>query len=281
MIELSLTKIRSLIDPRPTDSYKGNYGHSLIIGGNEEMGGAALLAASACVHVGSGLTSLLTSENNIGSCHAYLPEIMVGDWLNNDLSTIWLNKADQVLIGPGMGRSKESIQLLKTIISKIHSDQVLILDGDAITLWAQEGPFACAGQLIFTPHLGEWSKLKEVTGIEDPQVFSDHYQAILVSKSHQTKIYQPSGLSYSNISGNPGMAIGGMGDCLAGMITGLMGQCSSHLGAVLIACYMHTAIANRIYQNNYIVLPSRIIQSIPGFMKDLFQPKGNQIERRI
>ncbi|MCR8968542.1 NAD(P)H-hydrate dehydratase [Facklamia sp. 7083-14-GEN3] len=281
MIELSLTKIRSLIDPRPSNSYKGNYGHSLIIAGNDQMAGAAMLATSACVHVGSGLTSLLTAKTNINACHLHTPEAMVGDWADQDLRKEWMLRANQLLIGPGLGRSQQSIQLLKETLSSIQPDQVLILDGDAITLWAQEGPYSCKGQLIFTPHLGEWQKMQEASKINDPQEFSDSYQAILVLKSHQTEIYQPSGLAYSNIAGNAGMAIGGMGDTLAGMITGLMGQCSSHLGAVLIAAYMHTAIANQINQKAYIVLPSRLINLIPEFMKDLFQLKGNRFERRI
>ncbi|MGF3142325.1 NAD(P)H-hydrate dehydratase [Facklamia sp. P12945] len=281
MIELSLTKIRSLIDPRPSDSYKGNYGHSLIIAGNEQMAGAAILAASACVHVGSGLTSLLTAKTNINVCHLHTPEMMVGNWADQNLRKQWISKANHVLIGPGLGRSQESIEILSETLSSIQPNQVLILDGDAISLWAKEGPFSCKGQLIFTPHLGEWLKMQEANNINDPQEFSDSYQAILVLKSHQTEIYQPSGLSYSNIPGNAGMAIGGMGDTLAGMISGLMGQSSSPLGAVLIAAYMHTAIANQINQKEFIVLPSRLIKQIPEFMKGLFELKGNRFERRI
>lgn len=273
---LSLDMICALLPKRPRDSYKNNFGNLLILAGNEEMGGAGIMASKAAVYVGSGLTTLVSHPVNRPALHARLPEAMFLNWQDSQRLKEAQIKASTVLIGPGMGLRGESKERLSSILHRAKENQVIILDGDALTIWAEElwenekPPFTNA-QLILTPHAGEWQRISKASGIPKAQELAQIIGCIIVEKGSQTVIHVPETNSYLNLAGNPGMAIGGMGDVLAGMISGLIGQVEQPLDGVLIGSFLHTYIANQIAQNNYIVLPSRLIAAIPTTMHHIFK----------
>ncbi|MBG9986123.1 NAD(P)H-hydrate dehydratase [Facklamia sp. DSM 111018] len=263
--------IKTLLPKRQNDSYKGDFGHSVIIGGNQEMAGAAILASKACVYIGSGLTTVLTHPQNQMTLHISNPEAMVGDWHLPNFLKNSIKKASGILIGPGMGRSEKNLEILEKVLQLADEEQVIVVDADAIALWSNLENKNSKAKLIFTPHKGEADILLRASGMSKMRDFAKKYQTIVIQKCHQSLIWNNQGESYLNIKGNPGMSIGGMGDCLAGMVVGLVGQVDHPLQAAILASYLHSFIANEIYQDQFLVLPSRLIESIPETMKSIFE----------
>lgn len=251
--------------------YKHQLGQALIIGGNLGMAGACMLASRACVYSGAGLTRVLTHPYHVEVLHGYLPEALAHRWDREEVVSDWLASADTILIGPGLGRDGRAHDLLRQVFHQARPDQTLILDADGLNLWAQD-PLKTQAPLVMTPHEGEWQRLVAGQAQQEPSSWAQAMGIYLVKKGHQTVLYSPDGSVHSNIPGNPGMAIGGMGDCLAGMITGIMGQTQEVLAGCRVAAYLHTKIANQIFQHDLTVLPSRLIEAIPSAMKDLTRP---------
>lgn len=271
MIELNDDILRRVIKKRRAHSHKSNYGKLLLVGGNEQFGGAIILAASAAVYAGSGLTTVACDLHNRSALHARLPEAMVID-AHSDLKAAVL-AADVVVIGCGLGLSEESLKIFKEILNQITENQFLVIDGSAIGLFARYGlelPFP--ERTVFTPHEMELQGLSglEIGGQNEAaaQAFANQIGAIIVAKSHQTRIFIPNQSAYLLTVGTPAQATGGMGDTLAGLIGAFIGQFSSALPkAVAAAVYLHSAIAHQLAQDAYVVLPSQIISEIPKWMK--------------
>ena len=275
MHTLHLNNIKPLLAPRLENSYKGNFGRIAIIDGNEDMGGAGILASSASLYSGAGLVTTYTALCNHAPLHARLPEAMVKDWDILLHEPQLIHQYDIILIGPGLGVEAFSATLLTQVIEHLTPQQTLIMDASALRLWQKLDFPAIGSHLILTPHLGEWSALTctpidDIT-IDNSRIFLQQHcpQGILVLKSHETKIITVT-QSFKNPLGNPGMAIGGMGDVLAGMISGFIPQTNSLLNAVNAAVYTHSYIGDMIATREHIVLPSRLIDSIPAAMYTLF-----------
>lgn len=284
-VDISRQMAVELIPVRDNHSYKGDFGRVLLIGGNENMGGAIQMAAAACVNSGAGLTTVATAAVNRGAIHSHLPEAMVVDWHHQHDLEQAITAAEIILIGPGMGRQTEFWQHLVNLLpNKASSSAVLIFDGDAITMLAPElstylAQFA-GSQIILTPHLGEWQRLcqrKIDTHDHDAiQTWVSDNQLHLVLKGERSAIYLPNqSYYYQNTGGNPGMAIGGSGDTLAGMVAGMLGQTKAIESALVLAVFMHSYIGDALFQDNYVVLPSQLAQKIPSTMKQLVKQKFN------
>lgn len=278
---LTIEKIQTLLPKRLPNSYKNQFGRLLIIAGNNEMGGAGIMASQAAVHVGSGLTTLASAHTNRSALHANLPEAMFIEW--EDLPTLLeeFTKSSTILIGPGMGRGSKEKELLIHILRTAKKEQTVVLDGDALTIFAEElgenqKALLTQAQLILTPHPGEWQRISQASGALDAKSLAQKNGYIIVEKSRQTKIHTPDKNCYFNIQGTPGMSIGGMGDVLAGMISGLIGQVEKPLDAVLIGSFLHTYTANEIAQTDYIVVPSRLVAAIPKVMYQVFMKDKNK-----
>ncbi|MGY3729822.1 NAD(P)H-hydrate dehydratase [Lactococcus termiticola] len=256
--------LRKLIKERPRQSHKGDYGRLLIIAGNEEYGGAGILAASAGVYSGAGLVTLVTAEKNHTSLHARLPEAMVLDFsaLTSDL----IQSADVILIGPGLGLERPD--LLGRVLDEQKEEQWLVIDGSAISLF--QAGLKHPDKTVFTPHQKEMERLSGLTIAEQTpeglQAFADELGAGLVAKSEATKIFFPDMEASLLTLGTPAQATGGMGDTLAGMIAGFLAQFPQK-EAVLAATYLHSKIASDLAEEAYVVLPSQIIEKIPQYMK--------------
>ncbi|PWG01085.1 NAD(P)H-hydrate dehydratase [Levilactobacillus bambusae] len=258
------------IRKRPADSFKGTYGHVTLIGGNVNYGGAIIMASSAAVYSGAGLVSTLTDPVNRSSLHSWCPEAMFADFHDQTEVVRLTESADVVVLGPGLGTDALAQQIVQTVFTTVKPRQVLVVDGSAITLVAQQKLQFPDAEIILTPHQMEWQRL---SGISIPdqtesanQAAVSRLKATVVLKSHRTEVYTSTGV-YQNTTGTPAQATGGMGDTLAGIVGGFVAQFSNHSNAVLAAVYTHSAIADQLAENQYVVLPHQIIQNLPAFMK--------------
>ncbi|MCZ0716902.1 NAD(P)H-hydrate dehydratase [Aerococcus kribbianus] len=277
--EINENVLRTLLPQRSRQSYKNNFGHSFIIAGNQEMGGAGQIAASACVNAGSGLTTVVTDSINLPAIHSQLPETMVISNSNNlAYLKAQLQSADHILIGPGLGQDQEDWARLVDLIKSVDAKIPLVLDADAITFYSQAGSSIQAvfkmHPLIMTPHLGEWRRLcQEKISSEDNdsiQKWVDQEGVFLLLKSSRSRIFMPqSNFYYQNTFGNPAMATGGMGDCLAGLVTACLGQVASIADAIALAMGLHSYTGDKLAQKHYVVRPSQLAQKLPLVMHEL------------
>ena len=255
---------------RTENSYKGTYGKVLIVGGNEDMGGAAILTASAAVYSGAGLVTVATAKANHVSLHARLPEAMVIDSADTEKVADQVKNVDVIVIGPGLGLSNDALTILTTVFSAVTPEQYLIIDVSAITLMVKRGVPYPQTHTVYTPHAGEWKKLSGLSKDEqNDKENALHQQEIggtIVLKSNRTKVYFEDSI-WKNTVGNPAMATGGMGDTLAGMIAGFVAQFEDKEKAVLAAVFLHSKIGDLLAEKQYVTLPTHIIEQIPFMMK--------------
>ena len=271
MIELTDEILRKVIKKRKKDSYKGTYGRLLVIGGNAQYGGAAILATTSAVYSGAGLVSVALAKENHGALHARLPEAMTIDF--DDLSALRevAKSADVIVIGPGLGL--ERLDLLTEFLNLLTEKQKLVIDGSALTLFAKEQlSLPYPQNTIFTPHEMELERLSSLKiGQQTKEALQDFVNqegAIIVAKSSETRIFSPNQENFILKIGLPAQATGGMGDTLAGMIGGFLAQFHGETReTVAAATYLHILIASHLAKKAYVVLPSRLIEEIPLFMK--------------
>lgn len=263
--------VKDTLTKRNEDSYKGTYGKVLVIGGDADMGGAAILTASAAVYSGAGLVTVATHKTNHPALHSRLPEAMAIDSADVKKVTEQVKKVDVIVIGPGLGLSKEAFILLTAVFSTVTVQQQTIIDGSAISLMAEHNLPYPKTQAVYTPHLGEWEKLSGLpVSQQEPNANTKIQQKIggtIVLKSNRTEVYVEDAV-WKNTVGNPAMATGGMGDTLAGMIAGFTAQFKDQEKAVLSAVFLHSKIGDKLAAKQYVVLPTQIIEQIPSTMKE-------------
>ncbi|MGV3080743.1 NAD(P)H-hydrate dehydratase [Streptococcus dysgalactiae] len=269
---------RKVILPRQKETHKGNYGRLLLIGGLAPYGGAIIMAALAALNSGAGLITVATDQSNISALHSHLPEAMAFSVDDRDLLLRQLEVADLVLIGPGLSENSKAQRLFEWVVSHIKGHQLLLVDGSALTIAAQKNYFFqdLTSPLILTPHQKEWERLSglaidQQTVTNTQKVLQQFPQGmILVAKSSSTKLYQDDKI-YELTVGGPYQATGGMGDTLAGMIAAMAVQFKQVdlFDKVACAAYLHSAIADALAQEAYVVLPTAISQEIPKWLKAL------------
>ena len=234
------------------------------------------MAAIAAVHSGAGLVTVATDPDNLMALHSHLPEAMGFDLADHELLCEQLQKASVILVGPGLKESNENQGVLQIIFEQVSRHQVLILDGGAISLFATSQFDLPEAQLVFTPHQKEWEKLSGLdlasqTEEKSQRAVQNFPQGtVIVEKGPHTRIWT-SGKEegYQLDVGGPYQATGGMGDTLAGMIAGFTGQFPqvSLYERVAVATYLHSAIAEDLSKEAYVVLPTTISKEIPKWMK--------------
>ena len=237
---LSHSLVESLLPPRKASAHKGDYGHAFIIGGSPGMRGAAYMAAEACARCGSGLTTV-TSD----TIHPSRYEIMTCSSDDHPALKKSINKATVLGIGPGLGTSPRASTLLEITC---ESKKPMVLDADALNILAQTPRYSTFW--ILTPHPGEAARLLGTTTtviqsdrINAVQAIQQKYGGICVLKGFGTLIYDGITLSCCT-AGNPGMASGGMGDVLTGIISGLLAQQLSLHDAARVGVYIHSHAAD-------------------------------------
>ena len=280
MLRVDQTLLQQVIVSRQSDSYKGDYGRLLLIGGTYPYGGAIMMSALAAVESGAGLVTVATDQENIYALHSQLPEAMAFAVTDQELLTEQIAKAGVILLGPGLKDNDLGTHLVQLVFDRVQSHQVLILDGGAISLYTRLALPLPQAQLVFTPHQKEWEAM---SGLAIGEQGEDRTQmavgklpegSILVQKGPQTKIWQQGQPDYYQLTvGGPYQATGGMGDTLAGMIAGFAGQ-FPQVGLyerVVVATHLHSAISEDLSEEVYVVLPTAISKEIPKWMKKISQ----------
>ncbi len=229
--------------PRHANSHKGEYGHVLCVGGEVGMGGAVRLCAEAALRVGAGLASVATRTEGVSALVAARPEAMTHAVENAAALLPLIEKADVLAVGPGLGQNEWGHTLFDCAIA---SKKALILDADALNLLA-ENPQALP-QAILTPHPGEAARLLGVTNqeiqshrFEAIDALVKKYQCVVVLKGAGTLVGAPGETTRVIDAGNPGMATGGMGDVLTGVIAALCAQKLSLFDAASLGALLHGA----------------------------------------
>lgn len=271
MKKLDESILSKVIKPRPQESFKGTFGKILLVGGNHQFGGAIIMATAASVYSGAGLVTVATDPMNTTALHSQLPEAMVIDFNNHQQLAEMVAKVNTVVIGPGLGEEDESKAVLKNVFMHTHDEQTVVIDGSAITLMARDHIDKPQGNVIFTPHQMEWQRLSGIKIAKEAEDVNkaarDQLGATVILKKHHTEIYTANE-DYQLPIGSAAQATGGMGDTLAGMVGGFTAQFRGNITeAALAATYAHSAIADQIAENQYVVLPHQISQALPAFMK--------------
>ena len=271
MKQLTEQLARAIVRPRSRNTYKGSFGKILIIGGNAQYGGAAIMSASAAVYAGAGLVSVATDPVNRSALHARLPEAMILDASTSALETA-IHQATGIVVGPGLGTDTTGLKILKRVFAAVSQTQVLIIDGSAITLVATHHLAYPQAQLIWTPHQVEWQRLSGLAlaaqTIEASQQAAAKIPGIIIAKSAQTHVFIGHEI-YANTAGGPAMATGGSGDTLTGIIAAFAGQFHPLSQAVLAAGFVHSHVADIVAMNSYVALPTMVIRELPAYLKQL------------
>ncbi|HYW03864.1 MAG TPA: NAD(P)H-hydrate dehydratase [Gammaproteobacteria bacterium] len=238
-------ELSRLLPRRPRTAHKGRHGHVLVAGGGPGMPGAVRMAGEAALRTGAGLVSIATAPDHAGSVNVARPELMchaVGG--GADLAPL-LERATVVAAGPGLGRSDWARSLLETVLA---APQPLVLDADGLNLLAERPQQR--ERWVLTPHPGEAARLLGSTVAEvqsdrfaAASALSRRYQAVAVLKGAGTVVADGERLAVS-ATGNPGMATGGMGDVLTGVVAGLLAQGLEPFDAARVGAFVHGAAAD-------------------------------------
>jgi hydroxyethylthiazole kinase-like uncharacterized protein yjeF len=253
--------IALLLKPRPVDSNKGRFGHALIIGGAVGKAGAAAMAGISALRAGAGLSTVATATSALPMVAAHSFEIMTEPLAETDIGSISLSsmeygRLDKIVegknvfaVGPGISRHTDTAQFVRAVVGK-YTQPAMVIDADGLNAF-QGVAAALDGRgrtLVLTPHPGEMARLVGAASPKDIQrdrlgiarKFAREHQLILVLKGWRTLVALPDETVWVNPTGNPGMATGGTGDVLTGIISGLLAQFPNDtVRAVCVAVYLH------------------------------------------
>lgn len=246
---LELGPLLERLPPRPANAHKGMYGTVAVIGGDYGMAGAAAMAGEAALRCGAGLVRVATRGEHIAALVARTPEIMpLGVESGDELIPV-LEAADVLVVGPGLGQSDWSRYLLNKALS---TDKPMVVDADALNLLAggAVADLRRRDNWILTPHPGEAARLLNLASTEvqadrfaAAAALQQRYGGVAVLKGNGTLIAAQEGLYLSDY-GNPGMASGGMGDVLSGVLGALLGQGMPPVEAAALGVCLHGAAAD-------------------------------------
>lgn len=238
--------IRPLIKQRSKSGHKGNFGHAMLITGSSGKGGAAILAAGACLRTGCGLLTLHVPASLNPIVQVAVPEAMTDIDTNPDRWTDEppLEKFDAVGIGPGIGTDRKTGEALASVLN--HYGKPMVLDADALNLLAMnpDSLKTVPKNSILTPHPGEYIRLfgkdaDDYTRMQRLRQLSLQYGLVIILKGAHTLIAGPDGSVWFNTTGNPGMATAGSGDVLAGILTSLLAQGYDPFDAARAGVFLH------------------------------------------
>ncbi len=249
--------VRHILKKRNKYSHKGTFGHALLICGSTGKMGAAVLSAGSCLRSGSGLVTVSVPQSGVAILQTAVPEAMLAIDDGQDCFTKVpvLAAYSAIAAGPGLGTSPETASALKVLIQETKIP--LIFDADAINLLSENRTWMgfIPENSIFTPHPKEFERLvgKSSDNFERNRMqreFSRKFRCIVVLKGANTAITTPDGRCFFNTTGNPGMATGGSGDVLTGIIAGLMAQGYTPLECCLLGVFIHGAAGDLAAETN-------------------------------
>ena len=254
---ITAREIAPLIGPRPLAANKGNFGHVLVIGGSLGKAGSVAMAGIAALRTGAGLSTVATPKSVLATVAGFHPEVMTEALDETDVGSISTRAAAAVdalikgktvlAVGPGISRNPETSEFVRSLVVKDKTP--LVLDADGLNAFeGRASELNGKGRtLVITPHPGEMARLAGSTiaavqrdRINVARTFAREHQLIVVLKGHRTVIAQPDGTVWVNTTGNPGMATGGTGDILTGIVSGLIAQNPERIAeAVIAAVHLH------------------------------------------
>lgn len=286
-----ISDIRKKWLPRKPASHKGNFGKLFLLAGSEGMTGAAALSASAALASGAGLVSLgvprkiypilaKTVEKEI--MVKPFPSTVSGAFSFRAFNQVknFLNDKNVVALGPGVGRASGTKHLIRSLMTEVKSH--LVIDADALNALISHSAILkkTSTEKILTPHMGEYLYL---FGGKEPKTLEQkieraldtakNYHVTLVLKGHQTVVANQKGQLFVNPTGNPGMASGGMGDVLTGMIAAFLGQHQNLFEAVCWAVFLHGYAADQAKKTvgEVSLKATDIIHILPSILKKVLK----------
>ena len=275
-------KILQKLPLRPARSHKGMFGKALCIAGSVNMAGAAYLCAGAAYRSGAGLVRILTPEENRVILQTLLPEAVMTTFEQNELEALdsilgeALSWATVAAIGPGLGRKPWAYHMVKLTLQKFHGP--LVIDADALNILSEHMEWLeqHEGDVILTPHVGEFSRL---TGVEPRKIsedisgwaaaFAREHHCICILKDAPSAAAMPDGTCYANTTGNSGMSTGGSGDVLTGILTGLLAQKVDPSDAALLGMWLHGRAGDLAAEQEgcYGLMARHLLEYLPQAMK--------------
>jgi NAD(P)H-hydrate epimerase len=241
-----------IIKPRNKFSHKGTFGHALLLAGSFGKMGAAVLSGKACLRAGVGLLTMHTPSCGYEIIQISIPEAMAQvDENKKHLSHLpELDSYSAIGIGPGIGQDEKTIRLMEDLLNRIKAP--LVIDADALNILSSNRYLLqkLPENTILTPHPKEFQRLagessNEFDRLEAGRDFAKRYKVIIVLKGANTAVILPNGEVHFNSTGNPGMATGGTGDVLTGIITSLLAQQYEPSQAAILGVYQHGAAGDK------------------------------------
>lgn len=260
---------------RPKDANKGTFGKVLVIAGSENYPGAAYLACAACYRVGAGLVTLATDETTKIIVSRKLPEVT---FLSRGEVFDKLPEYDVLLLGPGLGLEEQTIKFIKQLLLKKLPKTVI--DGDGLNILSKLKKWwkTLQADAILTPHLGEMSRLTELT-VDQVQTdriivakrFAKMWNEIVVLKGSNTVVVSPAGEVKLAPFANPALATAGTGDVLSGTVAGFLAQGLETFEAACVGAYIHGLAGERVKEKlgEAGALASDLLPALPQVLKQL------------
>ncbi|MGE5417408.1 MAG: NAD(P)H-hydrate dehydratase [Acidobacteriota bacterium] len=283
---ISEERIRSYFPARAKESHKGTYGHVLVIGGSMGMSGAVIMTASSALLMGAGLVTAAVPESLVSVVEANLIEVMSAPLAETAQSSIALEALPAIenmlgtvsvcAIGPGMSRYPEASAIVRFVLER--SGIPVVIDADGLNALAEDIKILKNRQIpiVLTPHPGEMARLLKIS-VEEVQAnrlevarkAAQDWGVTVVLKGSRTIVAKPNGDIYLNITGNPGMATGGSGDVLTGMIAGLIAQGMRPDTAAYVGAYLHGRAGDiaKTRSGERALIAGEIVRSIPELLK--------------
>ena len=236
----------SILKPRGKFSHKGTFGHALLIAGSYGKIGAAILAAKGCLRSGAGLLTVHLPKSGNQIMQTAVPEAMVSiDESENLISRIKFSSGYNAIgIGPGIGTSAETVSAFRWLLTNYQAP--LVIDADALNILSENPDMLhlLSAESVLTPHPKEFERLAVIATTDFERLsqvrkFAQTYHLIIILKGAFTAIAFPDGNCWFNSTGNPGMATGGSGDVLTGILTGLVAQGYPPREAAVLGVYLH------------------------------------------
>jgi len=276
---ITKSDLQSLLKNRPKFSHKGNFGHALLIAGAYGKMGASVIAAQACLRSGAGMLTVQTPKKGIDILQNSIPEAMVSvddsEVLISELPN--MDKYNAVGIGPGIGTDPLTESVLKNLL---NYSLPMVFDADALNILANNKTWLSflAPDSILTPHVKEFDRLTEkhindFERLETAKQFAMKHRCILVLKGAYTQTVMPDGNVFFNSTGNPGLAKGGSGDTLTGIILGLLARGYTPPQASLIGVYIHGSAADSALKKIHVesLLATDVINKLSKAFEKLYE----------
>ena len=274
----TLKDVAKIYKPRTAFSHKGNFGKGLLMAGSYGMMGSAVLASKACLRSGIGLLKVYTPRCGYEIMQTSVPEAMVlCDKNTEEFTDLPLDlDFNAIAIGPGWSEGDHALQVLTTLLKTVKLP--MVIDAGALNVLSRDKSLLaeiCEGSIL-TPHPKEFERLagKKLSRQESEELalqWAKEYNICFILKGKNSAAVLPDGTIHYNSTGNPGMAKGGSGDCLTGILLALLAQGYSTAEAAIMSVYMHGYAGDRAasYHSQEAMLPSDLIDCIGEFFEKM------------